>query len=71
MDFNQLDQLGEELRSVGHRRRELVEQIIQEVNEGDTQTSKELYSELRNISDHAISIIDRQKQLIDSEVQRM
>lgn len=71
MDLNQLEQLGEELRSVGHKRREIVEQIVQEVNEGDLQSSKDLYGQLRNVSDQAIQIIDRQKQMIDVEVQKM
>lgn len=71
MNFEQFDELGEELRTVGHKRRQLVEQIIQEVNEGDSHSSKELYGELKSISDHAISIIGRQKQMIDNEVQKM
>jgi hypothetical protein len=71
MEFNQFEQLGEELRSVGHKRRRLVEQIVREVNERDVQSSKELYRELSNISNHAIEIIDRQKQMIDEEVQKM
>jgi hypothetical protein len=71
MDLNQLENLGEELRSVGHKRRQLVEQIVEEVNERDIEASKDLYRELINISDQAIEIIDRQKQLIDDEVQKL
>ena len=71
MDLNQLENLGEELRSVGHKRRQLVEQIVEEVNERDVEASKDLYRELINISDQAIEIIDRQKQLIDDEVQKL
>ena len=71
MNLNQLENLGEELRSVGHKRRQLVEQIVEEVNERDVQASKDLYMELINISDQAIEIIDRQKQLIDEEVQKL
>ncbi|CAH2713876.1 hypothetical protein BACCIP111895_01030 [Neobacillus rhizosphaerae] len=71
MDLNQLEQLGDELRSVGHQRRRLVERIVQEVNERDAQSSKELYRKLSNISNQAIEIIDRQKQIIDEEVQKM
>ena len=71
MDLNQLENLGEELRSVGHQRRQLVEQIVEEVNERDVEASKDLYSKLINISDQAIEIIDRQKQLIDDEVQKL
>lgn len=71
MDYGQLEQLGDELRGIGHKRRKLVEQIYQEVKEGDPQSSKNLYSELSSISDQAIDIIERQKQLFDEEVQKM
>ncbi len=71
MDRNQLEQLGGELRSIGHKRRKLAEQIFQEVQEGDNQSSKELYQELSHISDQAISIIAKQKELFDQELQNM
>lgn len=71
MDFNQLEQLGDELRGIGHKRRQLVEKIYQEVQEGDQQSSQELYEELSSISDQAIGIIQHQKQLFDQEVSRM
>ncbi len=71
MDYNQLEQLGDELRGIGHRRRELVERIYQEVKEGDTHSSKNLYQELSQISDQAIDIITHQKQLFDEEVSKM
>lgn len=71
MNYNQLEQLGDELRGIGHRRRELVERIYQEVKEGDHQSSKSLYQELSQISDQAIDIISHQKQLFDEEVSRM
>lgn len=71
MNYNQLEQLGEELRGIGHQRRKLVEQIYQEVQEGDTQSSKNLYQELSSISDQAIHIIEQQKQLFDEEVRNM
>ena len=69
MDRNQLEQLGDELREIGHRRRELAEQIFQEVEEGDNQSSKSLYQELSQISDQAIEIITRQKQMFDDQIQ--
>lgn len=71
MNVNELESLGEKLRTVGHKRRQLVEQIVQEVNEGDFQSSKDLYMELISISDQAIEIIDRQKGMIEEEVQKM
>lgn len=69
MDRNQLERLGDELREIGHRRRELAEQIFNEVQDGDNHSSKELYRELSNISDQAINIITHQKQMFVSEIQ--
>jgi hypothetical protein len=71
MDHQQLEQLGDELRGIGHVRRQLVEQIFQEVQEGDQKSSKELYEELSSISDQAIEIMQRQKQMFDEEVKKM
>lgn len=71
MDQVQLEQLGDQLRRVGHRRRELVEQTYQEVKEGDEDSSRELYRELSQISDQAIQIIERQKEMFDEEVNRI
>ncbi len=70
MDRNKLEQLGDELREIGHKRRELAEQIYNEVQEGDQQSSKELYQELSKISDQAIAIMTRQKEMFDQEVQK-
>ncbi|RXI99802.1 hypothetical protein DS745_13015 [Anaerobacillus alkaliphilus] len=71
MDHRQLEQLGEELRGIGHKRRQLVEQIYQEVSDGDQQTSKELYQQLSSISDKAIEIMEKQKEMFDEEVKKM
>lgn len=71
MDRQQFERLGEELRQMGHRRRQLAEQIFQEVKEGDNSISKQLYQELSNVSDQAINIMMRQKELFDQEVQRL
>jgi hypothetical protein len=71
LDLEKLEQLGDELRGVGHRRRKLVEQVYQEIKEGDQDTSKELYQELSEVSDKAIGIIEEQKQIFDEEVRRL
>lgn len=71
MDFNQLEQLGDELRGIGHKRRQLVEQIYQEVQEGDQKSSKQLYQELSSVSEQAIGIIQHQKELFDQKVNQM
>ena len=71
MNRNELEKLGGELRQIGHRRRELAEQIFEEVQEGDDQSSKKLYQELSSISDQAIHIISQQKEMFDQELQKM
>jgi gas vesicle protein len=71
MDFNKLEKLGDELREAGHKRRQLVEQIYDEVKQGDPQASQELYQELKDVSDQAINIIERQKEIVDNELEKM
>ncbi len=71
MDRNKLEQLGSELRSIGHRRRELAEQMYSEVEEGEITSSKELLSELSTISERAINLMTQQKQIFDNEVHRL
>ncbi|WP_071394590.1 hypothetical protein [Bacillus tuaregi] len=70
MDRKQLEKLGDELREIGHRRRQLAEQIFEEVQEGDNRSSNALYQELSQISDQAIDIITKQKELFDQELQQ-
>lgn len=71
MDRQKLEELGGELRAIGHKRRQLAEQIFQEVKDGDNHTSKQLYEQLSEISDQAIAIITEQKEMFDQEVQRL
>lgn len=70
MDRNKLEKLGGELRAIGHKRRQLAEQMYEEVKDGDNQSSKQLYEELSDISDHAIAIITEQKEMFDQEVKK-
>ncbi len=69
MDKNQLEQIGEELREMGHRRRTLAEKIFEEVKD-DKQAPISLYKELSDVSDQTIAIINRQKELLDQELQK-
>ncbi|NMD71134.1 hypothetical protein HHO41_12575 [Bacillus sp. DNRA2] len=71
MDRQQFEQLGDELREIGHKRRKLAEQVFQEVQEGDGHASKELYQELSHVSEQAIDIIMKQKQIFDEQVQSL
>lgn len=71
MDRNKIEQLGNKLRDLGHRRRELAERIFNEVQEGDNQTSRELYKELSGISEKAISLMQQQKDMFDQELRNL
>ncbi|WP_318502735.1 hypothetical protein [Bacillus sp. T3] len=71
MEREQFERLGDQLREIGHKRRQLAEQVFHEVQEGDGPSSKDLYQQLSHISDQAIEIITQQKQLFDAEVQRI
>lgn len=71
MDRNKIEQLGNQLRDLGHRRRELAERIFNEVQEGDNQTSKQLYQQLSGISERSISLMQQQKDMFDHELRNM
>ena len=71
MDLEKLEQLGDELTGIGHKRRELVEQAYHKIQEGEPRTSKALYQELSSVSDKAIEIIQEQKQIFDEEVSKL
>lgn len=69
MNWEQLDELGRQLREIGHRRRKLAEQIYSEVQEGSAEESLELYRELSELSDSAIELMQHQKRLFEEEIQ--
>jgi flagellar biosynthesis chaperone FliJ len=71
MEMRELEQLGEQLRQLGHNRRETVEKIISQVEEGDRTSSVHFYQELSEISSRAISLMQRQKDMIDEEIQKL
>ncbi|RXT01930.1 hypothetical protein [Ammoniphilus sp. CFH 90114] len=69
--MNPLENIGEELRSLGHDRRELVEKILSEVDQGDRSTSLELYQQLSRVSEQAMSLMQKQKEIIDHEIKNL
>ncbi|OEF95944.1 hypothetical protein [Desulfuribacillus alkaliarsenatis] len=71
MDWQELNTLGDQLRSIGHRRRELAEQIYSEVQEGDQQESRELYQELSTLSDAAIDLMKQQKKMFEDKINHL
>ncbi|WP_240689342.1 hypothetical protein [Ammoniphilus sp. YIM 78166] len=69
--MNPLEDIGEALRGLGHHRRELVEKILSEVDQGDRSTSLALYKELSHVSDQAITLMKKQKDIIDAEIKSL
>ena len=68
MNWEELDALGNQLREIGHRRRELAEKIYSEVQDGSSQASVELYKELSSLSDSAIELMKHQKKLFEEQI---
>lgn len=71
MDRTEFENLGNQLRDLGHRRRQLAEQIFTEMQEQDISSSEQLYRQLSSISEQAISLMTRQKELFDRELQKL
>ncbi|OEH85007.1 hypothetical protein BHU72_07410 [Desulfuribacillus stibiiarsenatis] len=71
MDWHELNDLGDQLRDIGHRRRELAEKIVSEVEEGDQEESIHLYQELSSLSNSAIELMTKQKRMIEQKIKRL
>lgn len=67
MDHNQLEKIGEELRRLGHERREVVEQIMTSAANGESD-AKALYGDLEAISGCAIDLLEHQRTMIREEL---
>jgi hypothetical protein len=70
VDIRQLEQLGDQLRGIGHRRRELVEMVSGAVGEGERGDAGALYEELSDVTSQAIDLMERQRRIIAEEVAR-
>ena len=71
MDKKELISLGEQLRGIGHRRRELAERVYSEVQEGDTRDSRALYEELAYVTTQAIGLMEKQRTILQDEIAQM
>ena len=71
MDWQQLNALGDQLRGIGHQRREIAERIYSEMQDGDQQESKELYKELSGLSDSAIELMKQQKRMFEEKLNQL
>lgn len=69
MDHKQLEQIGDELRRLGHERREVVEQIASMAETSSPEAGRKLYGDLDEISERAISLMERQRSLLREELQ--
>jgi Na+/phosphate symporter len=68
VDHKQLEQIGDELRRLGHERRETVERIATMAETGSSQAQK-LYGDLDEISRRAIGLMEHQRAMIREELQ--
>lgn len=69
MDHKQLERIGDELRRLGHERREAVERIVSSAETGSTEAGRKLYGDLDKISERAMSLMEHQRSLIRQELQ--
>ncbi len=67
MGWDRLEQIGEELRRLGHERREVVEQIMSGA-EADPREARELYENLDEISGEAIALLQKQRALVREQL---
>lgn len=68
MEHRQLEELGENLRRLGHQRRETVERIVAAAEAGPGDTGA-LYRELDQISERAIGLMEQQREMIREELE--
>ncbi len=71
MDVKELINLGGELRGIGHRRHQLAERVSRGANEGDSSESRELYEELESVTSQAISLMEKQRDILRQEMNRL
>lgn len=67
VNYRQLEQIGETLRSLGHERREVVEQIVSTAQNGSHEAGK-LYRDLDRISERCIDLMEQQRSLVEQEL---
>jgi len=60
MNRNDLEALGQQLRSIGHRRHELAHRVYEGGERGDPAGAEALYRELSDVTGQAINLMERQ-----------
>ncbi|MGE5673410.1 MAG: hypothetical protein ACM3XM_05935 [Mycobacterium leprae] len=67
MDTQQLEEIGEHLRSLGHERREAVERIVADTSTGNDRVVQH-FKDLDRISEQAINLMEKQRSMIREEL---
>lgn len=68
MDHDKLEAIGEQLRSLGHDRREVVHEIMADTRQGEAGDARRLYRQLDRISEECIALMERQRALINDQL---
>ncbi len=68
MDQRKLEQIGERLRSLGHERREVVEEILSDASQGSPDEARRRYAELDRVSQECIELMQEQRALVASQL---
>lgn len=63
-----LENLGDQLRDLGHRRRELAGRVFEEAESGDLASSQSSYRQLDEVTGQAVSLMQRQLQELGGRV---
>jgi hypothetical protein len=67
---NELIDLGEQLRGVGHRRRELAERVYSAASEGQHAGAGPLFDEFDHVTSQAIELMEKQRDILAREYGR-
>ena len=68
MNVQQLEAIGDTLRTLGHHRREVVQQIVAEASKDEVKDARQLYEKLEQISQEAIDLMQQQRKLVVEEL---
>jgi len=67
VSWDRLEHIGEELRRIGHERREVVQQIMSAA-ETDSTEARQLYEALEELSGEAIQLLQQQRALVREQL---
>lgn len=71
MDRSQFDRIGRELRNLGHRRRELVEAALRELEAGNREEAARHAAALAAVTMQCMELMSRQHGILEGELSRV